>query len=189
MTRIRWWCVLGLLSAGILGFDIVTAPYISFPFMFVVPVGLAAWRLNRAAAIGLAVLLVGGRLGTVIALEQESIPVWAALVNAGIRLAVLVGLAEMVAAAQQKRMLAARVQILEGILPICAFCKKIRRPDGVWEQIEVYVSKRSDAQFSHGFCEARAQEHYGKYFPAPEAKDAAPGVPPNGQDTTTPRGG
>ena len=64
--------------------------------------------------------------------------------------------------ASRSSALAKRVQVLEGILPICSFCKKIRRPDGQWEQIETYIGKRSAAQFSHGFCEACGREHYGK---------------------------
>lgn len=171
--RIRWWCWLGALSIGILGLDIVTAPVISFPIMFVIPVGLAARHLGRQAAIGLAVLLVVGRFGTAVALEPGLIPVWAAVVNASIRLVVLVGLAEMVALARQTRILAERVQTLEGIIPICAVCKRIRRPDGLWEQIEVYISKRSDAEFSHGLCEPCAHDRYGKYLPARDSGGAA----------------
>ena len=46
-----------------------------------------------------------------------------------------------------------RIQTLEGIIPICSVCKKIRSDDGVWERMEIYVSKHTNAQFSHGFCE------------------------------------
>ena len=45
-----------------------------------------------------------------------------------------------------------RVHVLSGMLPICAACKKIRDDDGYWEQVEVYVQRHSDAQFSHGLC-------------------------------------
>ena len=43
------------------------------------------------------------------------------------------------------------IERLEGILPICARCKRIR-VDEDWEPIEGYVSSRSAAQFSHGIC-------------------------------------
>ena len=46
-----------------------------------------------------------------------------------------------------------RIQTLEGIVPICSVCKKIRSDDGAWERLEIYVSKHTNAQFSHGFCE------------------------------------
>ena len=45
-----------------------------------------------------------------------------------------------------------RVKLLSGLLPICASCKKIRDEQGAWLQMEAYVTERSDAQFSHGFC-------------------------------------
>ncbi|OGR08250.1 MAG: histidine kinase [Deltaproteobacteria bacterium RIFOXYD12_FULL_50_9] len=45
-----------------------------------------------------------------------------------------------------------RVKTLEGLLPICAWCKKIRTDDGYWEQLEGYIQKHSNAQFSHGIC-------------------------------------
>lgn len=46
----------------------------------------------------------------------------------------------------------ADVQTLQGLLPICAWCKKVRDDGGYWEQIEVYVRKHSSAKFSHGIC-------------------------------------
>ncbi|MDR4497577.1 MAG: hypothetical protein MRK02_06595 [Candidatus Scalindua sp.] len=176
MTRVRWWSVLVVLSVGVVLLDIATGTYIMFPVVFVIPVGLAGWYLGRNAGIGFAVTLVGCRVGILVVLEQELTPAWAEALNAGIRVAVLVGLAVLIAkVAQQKRMLAERVQVLEGLLPICSFCKKIRRPDGVWEQIEIYVSHRSAAEFSHGFCEACEREHYGKYLRFPDDKASKSG--------------
>ena len=45
-----------------------------------------------------------------------------------------------------------RVQRLEGILPTCMYCKKIRDENQIWVSIEQYITKRSDAEFSHGIC-------------------------------------
>jgi PAS domain S-box-containing protein len=44
------------------------------------------------------------------------------------------------------------VRTLRGIVPICAYCKKIRDDKGYWSQVEKYVSDHTDAQFSHGVC-------------------------------------
>lgn len=41
---------------------------------------------------------------------------------------------------------------LEGLLPICSACKKIRDNDGSWSQIESYIRRHSEAEFSHGIC-------------------------------------
>jgi PAS domain S-box-containing protein len=46
----------------------------------------------------------------------------------------------------------ARVKQLEGILPICTYCKKIRDETDKWHQMEEYISKHSEADFSHGIC-------------------------------------
>lgn len=56
------------------------------------------------------------------------------------------------------------VEVLRGILPICSSCKKIRTDSGYWEQIEVYISKHSDALFSHGICPDCSKKLYPEYF-------------------------
>ena len=45
-----------------------------------------------------------------------------------------------------------RVKQLEGIISICSYCKKIRNDANSWEQMETYISKHSEALFSHGMC-------------------------------------
>jgi hypothetical protein len=44
------------------------------------------------------------------------------------------------------------VQKLEGIIPICAACKRVRDDQGYWHQVEQYIRERSGAEFSHGLC-------------------------------------
>jgi len=46
----------------------------------------------------------------------------------------------------------AEVQTLAGLLPICAWCKKVRDDDGYWRQVEVYFARRDHIQFTHGIC-------------------------------------
>lgn len=45
-----------------------------------------------------------------------------------------------------------KVKVLSGLLPICASCKKIRDDQGYWAQIEDYIGKYSDVEFSHSIC-------------------------------------
>jgi hypothetical protein len=56
-----------------------------------------------------------------------------------------------------------RMKYLEGILPVCASCKKIRDEKGTWHQIGLYVRERSDAEFSHGVCPECAAKLYPDY--------------------------
>jgi len=46
----------------------------------------------------------------------------------------------------------ARVRQLQGLLPICAWCKKVRRDQNYWQSVESYVTEHTDARFSHGIC-------------------------------------
>jgi len=46
----------------------------------------------------------------------------------------------------------AEIKTLKGCIPICAWCKKIRDDEGCWDQLEAYMSKHTDASFSHGLC-------------------------------------
>jgi AmiR/NasT family two-component response regulator len=58
----------------------------------------------------------------------------------------------------------AEIKTLEGIIPICGKCKKIRNGDGNWQQIETYIHERTDADFSHGLCPKCAEELYGDFM-------------------------
>jgi PAS domain S-box-containing protein len=54
----------------------------------------------------------------------------------------------------------AKVRILKGMLPICSYCKRIRDDDGKWEQLEWYITKRSQAEFSHSICPECMNKRY-----------------------------
>lgn len=51
----------------------------------------------------------------------------------------------------------AEVRTLKGLLPICAWCKKIRTDSGEWVELESFVTANSEAHFSHGVCSACAR--------------------------------
>ena len=40
----------------------------------------------------------------------------------------------------------------QGVVPICAWCRKIRNDEGEWEQVEEYIKRISDADLTHGVC-------------------------------------
>ncbi len=44
------------------------------------------------------------------------------------------------------------IKTIRGMIPVCAWCKKIRTDAGAWEQMEYYLSKHLDATFTHGAC-------------------------------------
>lgn len=46
----------------------------------------------------------------------------------------------------------AHVQQLQGLIPICAWCRQVRSDGDFWEQVESYLARRSGLQFSHAIC-------------------------------------
>jgi hypothetical protein len=60
--------------------------------------------------------------------------------------------ADALAALNKTRQLTSQIETLSGLLPLCAWCKKVRNDSGYWEQIEMYISTRSSASITHGVC-------------------------------------
>jgi response regulator RpfG family c-di-GMP phosphodiesterase len=54
----------------------------------------------------------------------------------------------------------ARIKTLSGLIPICTHCKKVRDDRGYWEQVEAFVSRHSDAEFTHGLCPVCVEKLY-----------------------------
>lgn len=52
------------------------------------------------------------------------------------------------------------IKTLQGFLPICMHCKKIRNDKGYWEQVEAYVGRHSKAIFSHSICPECMKKYY-----------------------------
>ncbi len=61
----------------------------------------------------------------------------------------------------EKKKAEEEIRTLQGILPICSYCKQIRNDKGYWSRIESYISEHSAAEFSHSIC----PECMNKYFP------------------------
>lgn len=66
---------------------------------------------------------------------------------------------------------AEHVQELQGMIPICMHCKRIRNQSKLWEKVETYIEKRSGARFSHALC----AECLEKYYPDDEAESPSEG--------------
>jgi hypothetical protein len=57
------------------------------------------------------------------------------------------------------------VQMLKGLLPICASCKKLKDERGTWQIMEKYIQEHSEAKFSHGICPECIRKLYPDYCP------------------------
>lgn len=97
-------------------------------------------------------------------LETHSVPLRDAKGAIISLLSITRDITEQVNAEREREAALAHIKKLEGILPICMYCKKIRDKDNSWDVLEHYISKKTDAQFSHGICPdclARAEKEAG----------------------------
>jgi len=53
-----------------------------------------------------------------------------------------------------------KIKVLNGLLPICAYCKNIRDDEGYWKQIELYIRDHAEVEFSHCICPDCAKKFY-----------------------------
>lgn len=151
------------LSITVLFIDFITGPVIDFPITYILPVGLTAWysRYGWGVLYGIILPLIRCYFVTIWA---EPWTLTHITINAAIQIVVLAIFALLIAKiSERKEALEQEVKILEGILPVCAFCKKIRDDDG-WHSMESYITKHTEAMFSHGFCPECGEKHYGKFM-------------------------
>lgn len=153
------------ISVIIMTMDYFTGDHIQLVILYVLPVGLAAWNGRLRMAYGFSVLFPIARLFFHIPWE-ESISDFV-IVNAVLRIVALLVYAYFIHKAQEAATLRKKLDSLENILPICAYCKKIRNEKGDYEALETYISSHSQAQFTHGICPECAQ----KLFPEPDKPD------------------
>jgi hypothetical protein len=159
-----WASVAGL----VVGLDYVAGPYFQFPVLFVIPVVLASWYSGLVPGLAFSVVLPAIRLWFVMAIWTVPWSAGTAGLNALVRVVVLASLAYFAnRTATQARALKREIRVLEGFLPICSFCKRIRDESEAWQPLESYISARSEAVFSHGVCPECARKHYGSLADPP----------------------
>lgn len=70
----------------------------------------------------------------------------------------------------------AHIRQLQGLLPICCYCKKIRDDKDYWQQVDIYISRHLGTQFSHGICpecfEKLVKPQLDRLAPQPESSEA-----------------
>ncbi|MGB8427756.1 MAG: hypothetical protein WCD88_18365, partial [Desulfobacterales bacterium] len=132
-------CCVGV-AAIVLLVDYLSGKAIRFPILYILPAGMAAWRNQKTLAYLIAIFLPLMRI-VFHFLWHETQPLYLAHVNALLIVSALIFYVYLIdRTADQTRQLQKKVKVLEGILPICAACKKIRNKAGDYEQIEDYVT-------------------------------------------------
>lgn len=126
-------------------------------------------KLNMVSYLGLPVLLPDGRpFGTICVLDNQENPYSSGfeklllnfrdLIQSDLEIIYM----NQTLGDENKRLndYISEIQTLRGILPICMHCKKIRDDAGYWNQIETYIAKHSEVQFSHSICRECANKLY-----------------------------
>ncbi len=157
-----YWSVLAVV---ILIGDYAAGPTIQFPILYLIPVSLASWYSGFSRGLAFVVTMPLIRLYFSEMLWPIHLTIFDASINTIIRILVLGGMEFLVSrTAGQTRALVKRVNVLEGFLPICSFCKKIRDQNDTWQPLEQFITDRSNVQFTHGFCPECGQRHYGDFL-------------------------
>jgi hypothetical protein len=94
------------------------------------------------------------------AFTHPLIPCWNALMRLSCFLIIVMLLArlkhsyeEQMRIAHELQVSLAKIKILSGLIPMCAWCKKVRDDQGYWQQVEAYIEEHSEATFTHGICQ------------------------------------
>jgi hypothetical protein len=157
-----WWVAAAVL---LLGFDYAFHIDTEFPTFYSLPVLLAAWYSGRWPAVALAVSLPLAHLALLVARGTPAVAFTSAIAITALRATVVLLIALWFERfAEHERALERHVRTLEGLLPICMYCKNIKNELGEWERLEGYIGKRSEATFSHALCPSCQTRYYGKYF-------------------------
>jgi len=161
-----------LLHAGVIActailgvIDYVTGHELNFFVFYFIPVSFAGYRFGLGAALVASMLAaLTWAVSDQLSPREYSSPlfaVWNTLIRLASFLCIGASLARIrvlhdrqQATAQALRKTLAELRVLEGLLPICSYCKKIREHDGSWQQLETYITEHSEALFSHGICPA-----------------------------------
>lgn len=167
------WLIVMVLTLALGGLDFITGTELGLFVFYFAPVMIAGWRLGLSASVVMAILAalvwfaadtLGGH-----AYSHAAIGVW----NTGVRLLafMIIGLftsrlAALLAGERQTsadlEKALAEVEVLRGLLPICAWCKKIRDERGEWQQVETYIARHGDVEFTHGMCDDCAARMLGE---------------------------
>ena|SRR5690348_12896912 len=155
--------------------DYITGPLVHSALLFyLIPVALAAWSArSRWPSLVIAVLWPFLRLG-IVDLWGWPWPVWVTVEDSILDAILSAGFASLIWQLQNQ---VHTIRSLQGLLPMCGFCKRIRTPEG-WQRVDTYILDHSEAQITHTFCPECGRIHYGHMFDQPPSAVANPSPGP-----------
>ena len=153
--------------------DYLSGYDLGFFIFYFIPVSIAAWKSGSRWSAAMAVIcaVTWGAVDTLSnhPYSNHLYMYWNAAIRLIAFLTFALALSKLHRLLREQRVLVKdltlaldEVKQLKGFIPICASCKKIRNDKGYWEQIEKYISDRSDAEFTHGICPECIEKLYPK---------------------------
>ena len=174
----RYFSVVACLSVPVIAIiDHLTGCEISFFAFYFIPVMLGTLGAGRRTGLVLAFVCAVVWLGVDMLDAHPYSSAWYGYWNALTRYVAFALVAVLTSShtktlLEQERELTARltralaeVKELQGLLPLCAACKKIRNDQGAWEAMETYIATHSRAEFTHSLCPECAHRLYPDIFP------------------------
>lgn len=159
--------VLALVALGWI--EVRTPPDLSFSTFYFVPVVIASWWGGPrwgvfAAAFATTDFMLANYFNAAV-YDHVALRAWTGVNDLSAHLFtvfVVVRLRRAILAEREKHQrleeALTEVQTLEGLLPVCAWCRKVRDDRGYWSQLESFISRKTRTRFSHGICPACAEK-------------------------------
>jgi hypothetical protein len=139
------------LAVFTLWIDYRTGPSVLFPIWFAIPVVISAWYEDLRRSLAYAILLPLARVGMKFLWpEAITIPLSLFITNFVIRTSSLSLIAYLAARCGR---LTRDIRVLQGLLPICVSCQRLRSPEGHWQRLDAYFSDYSEAILTHSMCQ------------------------------------
>ncbi|WP_447986388.1 hypothetical protein [Nitrospira sp. Nam74] len=168
---IRHVAAASILILTVFGIDVVVSLGVSVCFLYVVPLTfLAMYSTPRQSSPIIAIAVVSALLTVLGFFLSAPGPIGFDVANRFFAVTVI-GITAMFSLLRKRA--EEDVKVLQGLLPICAYCKKIRDDSGYWQQIERYIAARSKADFSHGMCPDCGPKHFPGLYPEVSTKASA----------------
>jgi hypothetical protein len=143
-----------VLAAGVFALDLALPLGAAIGMLYAVPVLVTLWfprrRYTILAALAATLLILMGFF-----LSPPGGELWVALFNRTASLLLIWSTAILVLVQKRAN---EQIRMMQGLLPICAACKKIRDADNQWHSLEAYIEQHSDAHFTHGMCPECAEK-------------------------------
>lgn len=160
-----------LLSTAVV-VDILTESRFRLGPFYLVPVLVVSWFLGRATGLFVAVVAVLLWRGVEVLVGQAPTSVLVRVLDTALHVFSFCLLSLAVAwgrnlferekqVSAELRITLENVRELEGLLPLCAWCRRLRNDHGYWQELESYVEQNTRAVVTHGICPECNERYFG----------------------------